>query len=90
MQKINSLEKSLILEEIEGRRRRGGQKLRWLDVITDSIDMNLSKLWETVKDRVAWCAVVQRSQRVGHNSTSKQQQQYQLFLPQIVFSYIVS
>ena len=51
--KPDSLEKTLMLEKIEGRRRRGGQKLRWLDVIIDSIDMNLSKLWEIVKDRVA-------------------------------------
>ena len=58
MQRVNSLEKTLFLGKIEGGRRRGKQRMRWLDSITDSTDMSLSKLQEIVKDREAWHTVV--------------------------------
>ena len=84
MRRTDSLEKTLMLEKTEGKRRRGWQRMRWLDSITDSMDMNLSKLQEIVKGRGAWCAVV-HGVTVSYDLVTKQQQKTQNLKPSSSF-----
>ena len=88
MRRANSLEKTLMLGKIEGKKRKGQQRMRCLDGITDSMDMNLSKLQQVIKDRGAWYVVVSMGlQRVGHNLAMQQQQQQRIAWPLLCYNH---
>ena len=81
MRRSDSLKKILMLGKIEGRRRRGQQRTRWLDDTIDSMDMSLSKLWEMVKDREAWRAAVHGIKRAGDTELQQQRTERGKILP---------